>query len=87
MYFGKPVIASRVGGIPEVIEDDESGLLVPPDDPETLAKCITALIQNSELRLSMGKKGQAIVQNKFIVSEIVNQNLKAYNKAKSDGLS
>jgi glycosyltransferase involved in cell wall biosynthesis len=54
MASGKPAIGSRVGGIVDVIRDQETGLLVQPNEPEGLAKAITELLQHDELRQRMG---------------------------------
>jgi len=79
MTFGKPVIASRVGGIPEIVKDGETGLLVPPDDGEELAKAIMTLVENEELRESMGKMGEEVTHQEFNPEKIVEQHLKVYN--------
>jgi glycosyltransferase involved in cell wall biosynthesis len=55
---GKPVIASRVGGLPEIIRDGETGLLVPPGDVATLAAEMRRLANNEELRKTMGVKAR-----------------------------
>jgi glycosyltransferase involved in cell wall biosynthesis len=80
MYFGKPVIASRVGGIPEVVENEETGLLVTPDNPEELAASIITLLRDKHLRELFGKKGKAVVQTKFDAEKIINQHLQIYQK-------
>jgi glycosyltransferase involved in cell wall biosynthesis len=53
-----PVVASRVGGVPEVVLDGESGILVEPGDSEQLAQAILTLIENPALRRQMGKRGR-----------------------------
>jgi starch synthase len=53
--FGKPVVASAVGGIPEAVEHGKSGYLVPPRDVNSLAEAITRLLLDKKLRQSMGK--------------------------------
>jgi glycosyltransferase involved in cell wall biosynthesis len=65
MAAGKPVIASRVGGIPEVVEDHVNGLLVPKGDPDALAKAMIKLIDNPELRRRLGENGRRCVEEKF----------------------
>jgi len=65
MAAGKPVISSRVGGIPEVVEDGVSGLLVPPEDPEALAKAIDRLMDKPELAKNFGEKGRERVRKYF----------------------
>ena len=52
---GLPVIASNVGGIPEIIEDEKDGLLVPPANPEELAAAIKKLVENKILRENLAK--------------------------------
>jgi len=54
-FFGLPIIASRVGGIPEIIAPGENGLLVEPDDTGGLARSITKILENDSLARSMGK--------------------------------
>lgn len=60
-----PVIATRVGGIPEVVEDGVTGLLVEPEDPAALARAIERLGADADLRREMGAAGRAMVQARF----------------------
>jgi glycosyltransferase involved in cell wall biosynthesis len=73
MAHGKPVIGTSVGGIPEVIEDDVSGFLIPMGDVEELSDRILRLAENSELRRRMGSAGRLISQAKFNLEENVRQ--------------
>ena len=63
MACARPVVATSVGGIPEVVVDGETGLLVPPRDPEALAAAIARLISDRGLREKMGAAGLERVQN------------------------
>ena len=69
MAAGKPVVATRVGGIPELIDDGLTGFLVPPHDPEALARAILRLAKNHELCKSMGQAGQRKALKKFDISQ------------------
>jgi glycosyltransferase involved in cell wall biosynthesis len=62
MHFGIPVIATRVGGIPETVMEGETGLLIPPRDPGALLDAIDRLAADEELRTRMGQRGRAIAQ-------------------------
>ena len=64
-----PVIASKVGGIPEVIEDGNTGILVPSADPRALANAIKYLINNPKLRLKMGGNGNKRVRKMFDINK------------------
>jgi glycosyltransferase involved in cell wall biosynthesis len=61
----KPVVASAVGGIPEVVADGVSGLLVPPGDPLALSAALSRLAASPALRASMGEAGYRIVVDRF----------------------
>jgi glycosyltransferase involved in cell wall biosynthesis len=63
MVMERPVIASSVGGLPDIVVDGETGLLVPPDDWEALYKAIRRLLQDPALRERMGRQGkQRVIQ-------------------------
>jgi len=62
MASGLPVVATNVGGIPEIVKDGETGLLVPPRDPEAIARAILALVGDPVRRAGMGAKGRGMVR-------------------------
>jgi len=64
-----PVVASRVGGIPEVIDDGVTGLLVPPANPQKLAGAIRYLMDNPGVRFQMGENGRARVREHFDIDK------------------
>ncbi len=61
----KPVIATRVGGIPEVIIHNQTGLLVPPADSKALARAILELLENKEKAERLGRNGRKLIEEKF----------------------
>lgn len=65
MYAEVPVIATAVGGVPEAIEDGETGFLVPPNGTEELAERIDDLLSNPEAQRQMGKEGFRLAQRRF----------------------
>jgi len=66
----RPVVASRVGGIPEVIRDGENGLLFDPDHPASFAAAIRQLVEDKALRLRMGARARAVVEEEFTTKPI-----------------
>ena len=66
MACKKPVIGSNIGGIPHVIDNNENGLLVPPKDPEALAKAIIKILKNPKLAKKMGENGYKKVKENFL---------------------
>jgi glycosyltransferase involved in cell wall biosynthesis len=60
-----PVVASRVHGIPDTVEDGATGLLVPPGDEEALADSIGRLARDADLRAAMGRAGRAFVERRY----------------------
>jgi glycosyltransferase involved in cell wall biosynthesis len=78
MAFGLPVVATNVGGLPEVVQDGVTGILVPPKDPNALADAVIRLLRDSDLRRRMGDAGRERVLKEFRVDRIVEQTLKVY---------
>lgn len=62
---GLPVIASRFGGIPEIVVHGKTGLLIDPEDIEGFGKAIVSLVKNDNLRIEMGIKGRKRVEERF----------------------
>jgi len=85
MAAGKACIGTRVGGIPEVIADASTGLLVPPRDPPSLARAIVQLLHDGALRARMGEAGLSRVRTEFSVERMVEGTLAAYRGAKDTG--
>ena len=71
MCFACPSVATRVGGIPEVIADHQTGLLVPFGDADTLARSVEKLIQDATLRATLGRAAQARAREMFSAKIIV----------------
>jgi L-malate glycosyltransferase len=71
MAAGKPVIATRVGGNPELVDDGVTGLLVPPSDSDSLAEAIIFLLQNPWKALNMGSAGRVVVGKKFTLNTMI----------------
>jgi len=78
MAASKPVIATNVGGNPEVVEDGKTGLLVPPKDPQKIAETINELLDNENKRLEMGRAGLKRVKEKFSISKTVREYKEVY---------
>lgn len=84
MAAGLPLIGTRLGGIPEVIEEDVNGLLVAPGDAEALAAAIRQLILKNELKERMGREGKSVYQKKFTVSLMIYSIESLYTKLLSN---
>ena len=78
--FAKPVIVSSVGGLPEVVKDRETGLIVPPGDVERLAEAMSYLLTNERLRIKMGQRARKIAMQRFSWENIATATIeKAYS--------
>jgi glycosyltransferase involved in cell wall biosynthesis len=80
MACGRPVVATNVGGIPEVVVDGETGLLVPPRDPAAMAAALARLLADRALRERMGAAGLARVRNTFTAEHMVLNTLEVYRR-------
>jgi glycosyltransferase involved in cell wall biosynthesis len=77
---GKPVIVSNVGGLPEVVVENETGIFVRPNDPEMLAEKMEKLIFNKELRKRLGDAGRKFVSENYNWDDNLNQIISVYNE-------
>jgi len=80
MALGKPVIASRVGGIVDVVDDGKTGILVSPGNSASLAEAMIRLLRNDGLRIRMGNAGRARIDAKFSAKTMINQIQMVYNE-------
>jgi L-malate glycosyltransferase len=78
LYFGRPLIASNSGGPAEIIENGETGLLVPNRNVEAMAKAMLALAKNSSLRETMGLNARRSVREKFSMEKTVDRMKQVY---------
>ena len=85
MAAGKPVIGTKVGGIPEIIEDGVTGLLVPPRSPDDLAQAIIRILQDPDLTHRMGATGRERVKARFSLERCVAEVQKIYEELVGEG--
>jgi glycosyltransferase involved in cell wall biosynthesis len=78
MACGRAVVATRAGGIPEIVEDGATGSLVPPRDPAAMAHEIVRLLSDKALRRRMGEAGYARVSARFTVERMVEETAAVY---------
>jgi glycosyltransferase involved in cell wall biosynthesis len=80
MAAGRPVVATRVGGNPEVVVDGESGLLVPPRDPKAMADALLRLLREPELARRMGEAASRRVETEFTLPRMVHRMESLYDE-------
>jgi len=78
MHLGLPVIASNVGGLPELIKHEKTGLLVDPESPEALLQALERLLKDQALRERLGKSGCSFVQKHYDGKRCVEQLIEHY---------
>jgi glycosyltransferase involved in cell wall biosynthesis len=69
MAHGKPIVASRLGGIPEIVVHDQTGILCEPNNQQDFVQTLLKLIREPELRREMGRRGQKRVQENFSIEK------------------
>jgi alpha-maltose-1-phosphate synthase len=81
MASGTPVIASRLGGVPEIVHDGETGFLVPPADIDALHDRLAQLLDNQSLRRRLGENARQDVLERFTWDSVAERCLAAYSDA------
>ena len=81
MMNARPVVATGVGGIPEVVSEGTTGVLVPPADPKALARAIVDLLADPERRTVMGEAAWRRVRDRFPAERMVTLTEGAYQRA------
>lgn len=81
MTFGKPVVASAAGGLPEIVKDGKTGLLVRPGDHAALERAIVTLLKDAGLRRKMGGSAKRLALRRYGPDTVAAATLRAYDKA------
>jgi len=76
---GRPVVATAVGGVPEIVTNGETGLLVPPRDPVALAEAVERMLCDPEWASAMGRRARARVEERFCLDRMVEATAGVYD--------
>jgi glycosyltransferase involved in cell wall biosynthesis len=83
--FGKAVVGTRIGGLPEAVADGETGILVPPSDARALSGALLRLLQNKDKREAMGGAGRKRVLQYFTPKRVADEVENVYARVLRDG--
>ena len=81
MVAGLPIVASDVSSIPEIVQDGETGLLVPPDDPAALADAISSVLDDEGRAVAYGRSGRERARSEFSVERMALRTREVYERA------
>jgi len=80
MAMGKPVIATEVGGIPEIVTSGVNGVLIPPEDPAALAKALVQVLGDPESARRLGEEGRRLVEQEYTVEKMAEKVYRVYQQ-------
>jgi len=83
MAMGKPVVATNVGGVPEIILSDHTGILVELANPDSIAQAVVRLLKDEKLSKKIGQAGLRRVQEKFTIEKHVQEIQRVYDSVLS----
>jgi glycosyltransferase involved in cell wall biosynthesis len=83
--FAKPVVATTVGGLPEMVEHGRTGYLVPPQDEKALAEAVIRLLLNKDLRRKLGSNAKNKIDTECSAETIAQQTINVYRQVLHDG--
>jgi glycosyltransferase involved in cell wall biosynthesis len=81
MALAKPVVVSRVGGVPEIVQDGETGLLVPPQDSSSVAQAVLTLMHDPNRAAAMGQRARRVIEQNFNAQRLAQEIAAVYHKA------
>jgi glycosyltransferase involved in cell wall biosynthesis len=79
--MGKPVVASRIGGLPELVRDGQTGLLFEPGDAQEMNLRMTALLDDPAATARMGEEARRFVEREFVPDRAYNDVMAAYGRS------
>jgi glycosyltransferase involved in cell wall biosynthesis len=77
---GVPIVGTRAGGIPEIVQDGINGYLIPPSDVQSIADAVVKVLADRDLAVQMGERGRQIVARDFSIESMVEGNLEVYRE-------
>jgi glycosyltransferase involved in cell wall biosynthesis len=80
MAAGLPVVASRVGGVPELVDDEKTGLLVEPGDPRALAAALGRVLADPDLARALGDAGRERARARFSLEPFRRAHVELYSR-------
>jgi len=80
MSFGKPIVATKVGGVGEVLKENETGILIPPASAEAISEGILRLIKDHSLRERLAKRAREVVRESFSVEKMAQAYRRIYSE-------
>ncbi len=81
MACGAPVVASRIGAIPEVVSENETGFLFEPANPRELSEKVNILLRNDQMRSRMGRKGRKLAESEYTWASVARKTASVYHSA------
>jgi glycosyltransferase involved in cell wall biosynthesis len=85
MAMARPVVATRVGGLLEIVDDGRSGFLVPPADPSALAAALLRVLNDAVLRRELGERARAVAELRFDIRGTARATERIYDTVLSGG--
>jgi len=73
LAMAKPVVATRVGGVPELIESGQNGILIPPQNGNALSEAVLSLLKAPERAKAMGQRGEEKIRKNFTLERMLDQ--------------
>ena len=80
LYMRKPIVATNVGGNPEAVINNKTGILVPPESSTNIAQSVFRLLENEALRRELGNNGRRLVEERFLFNKMISETINLYEE-------